>query len=50
MNIPVCVNQVVDTEAEVRLDFASWRVDRGVANVPTPYDAHAGGGPEYTMM
>ncbi len=41
MNIAVCVKQVVDTEAEVKLDPASWRVDRSVTSVLNPYDEYA---------
>ena len=41
MNIAVCVKQVVDTEAEVKLDPASWRLDRSVACVLNPYDEYA---------
>jgi len=41
MNIAVCVKQVVDTEAEVKLDPASWRVDRSVSSVLNPYDEYA---------
>ena len=41
MNIAVCVKQVVDTEAEVKLDPASWRLDRSVASVLNPYDEYA---------
>ncbi len=41
MNIVVCVKQVVDTEAEKRLDPASWRLDRSVANILNPYDEYA---------
>ena len=41
MNIVVCVKQVVDTEAEKRLDPTSWRLDRSVANILNPYDEYA---------
>jgi electron transfer flavoprotein beta subunit len=41
MNIAVCVKQVVDTEAEIKLDPASWRVDRSAACVLNPYDEYA---------
>ncbi len=41
MNIVVCVKQVVDTEAEKRLDPDSWRVDRSVDCVLNPYDEYA---------
>jgi len=41
MNIAVCVKQVVDTEAEVKLDPASWRVDRSSTSVLNPYDEYA---------
>ena len=41
MNIAVCVKQVVDTEAEFKLDPASWRLDRSVSCVLNPYDEYA---------
>jgi electron transfer flavoprotein beta subunit len=41
MNIAVCVKQVVDTEAEFKLDPSSWRLDRSVASVLNPYDEYA---------
>jgi electron transfer flavoprotein beta subunit len=41
MNIAVCVKQVVDTEAEKKLDPASWRLDRSVTNILNPYDEYA---------
>ena len=41
MNIAVCVKQVVDTEAEFKLDPASWRLDRSVTCVLNPYDEYA---------
>jgi electron transfer flavoprotein beta subunit len=41
MNITVCVKQVVDTEAEKKLDPASWRLDRSVTNILNPYDEYA---------
>ncbi|MFH0915488.1 MAG: electron transfer flavoprotein subunit beta/FixA family protein [bacterium] len=41
MNIAVCVKQVVDTEAEKRLDPGSWRLDRSVDNILNPYDEYA---------
>ena len=41
MNIVVCVKQVVDTEAEKRLDPASWRLDRSVNCILNPYDEYA---------
>jgi electron transfer flavoprotein beta subunit len=41
VNIVVCVKQVVDTEAEKRLDPDSWRLDRSVDSVLNPYDEYA---------
>jgi electron transfer flavoprotein beta subunit len=41
VNIVVCVKQVVDTEAEKRLDPDSWRLDRSVDAVLNPYDEYA---------
>jgi len=41
VNIIVCVKQVVDTEAEKRLDPTSWRLDRTVPNILNPYDEYA---------
>ena len=41
MNIAVCVKQVVDTEAEKKLDPSSWRLDRSVTCVLNPYDEYA---------
>jgi electron transfer flavoprotein beta subunit len=41
MNIAVCVKQVVDTEAEFKLDPASWCLDRSVTSVLNPYDEYA---------
>jgi electron transfer flavoprotein beta subunit len=41
VNIVVCVKQVVDTEAEKRLDPESWRLDRSVDAVLNPYDEYA---------
>ena len=41
MNIVVCVKQVVDTEAQVKLDPSSWRVDRSVTCILNPYDEYA---------
>lgn len=41
MNIAVCVKQVVDTEAEKKLDPASWRLDRSVDSILNPYDEYA---------
>ncbi len=41
MNIAVCVKQVVDTEAEVKLDPSSWRLDRNVTCILNPYDEYA---------
>jgi electron transfer flavoprotein beta subunit len=41
MNIAVCVKQVVDTEAEFKLDPASWRLDRSVSCILNPYDEYA---------
>ena len=41
MNIVVCVKQVVDTEAEKRLDPASWCLDRSVNCILNPYDEYA---------
>ena len=37
----MCVKQVVDTEAEKRLDPASWRLDRSVNCILNPYDEYA---------
>jgi electron transfer flavoprotein beta subunit len=41
MNIAVCVKQVVDTEAEKKLDPSSWRLDRNVTCILNPYDEYA---------
>ena len=41
MNIVVCVKQVVDTEAEKRLDPGTWRLDRSVNSILNPYDEYA---------
>lgn len=41
MNIVVCVKQVIDTEAEKRLDPTSWRLDRSVDCILNPYDEFA---------
>lgn len=41
MKLVVCVKQVIDTEAENRLDPVSWRVDRSVNCVLNPYDEYA---------
>ena len=41
MNIVVCVKQVVDTEAEKRLDPGSWCLDRSVNCILNPYDEYA---------
>ena len=41
MNIAVCVKQVVDTEAVLKLDPASWRLDRSVTSILNPYDEYA---------
>jgi electron transfer flavoprotein beta subunit len=41
MNIVVCVKQVVDTEAETKLDPASWRLNRSVTCILNPYDEYA---------
>jgi electron transfer flavoprotein beta subunit len=41
MNIAVCVKQVVDTEAETKLDPASWRLNRSVTCILNPYDEYA---------
>jgi electron transfer flavoprotein beta subunit len=41
VNIVVCVKQVVDTEAEKRLDPETWRLDRSVDAVLNPYDEYA---------
>src|SRR5512137_435849 len=41
MNIAVCVKQVVDTEAVLKLDSASWRLDRSVTSILNPYDEYA---------
>ena len=42
MKIVVCVKQVVDTEAEKRLQPDDWRLDReGVENILNPYDEYA---------
>jgi electron transfer flavoprotein beta subunit len=41
MNIAVCVKQVIDTEAEKKLDPESWRLDRSVNCILNPYDEYA---------
>lgn len=41
MNIAVCVKQVIDTEAEKKLDPTTWRVDRSVTCILNPYDEYA---------
>jgi electron transfer flavoprotein beta subunit len=41
MNIVVCVKQVVDTEAEKRLDPSTWCLDRSVNCILNPYDEYA---------
>ena len=41
MNITVCVKQVVDTEAEKRLDPTTWCLDRSVNSILNPYDEYA---------
>ena len=41
MNIAVCVKQVIDTEAEKKLDSSSWRLDRNVNCILNPYDEYA---------
>ena len=41
MNIAVCVKQVIDTEAEKKLDPSSWRLDRNVNCILNPYDEYA---------
>jgi electron transfer flavoprotein beta subunit len=41
MNIAVCVKQVVDTEAVLKLDPSSWRLDRSVTCILNPYDEYA---------
>ena len=41
MNIAVCVKQVIDTEAETKLDPSSWRLDRSVTSILNPYDEYA---------
>ena len=41
MNIAVCVKQVIDTEAESKLDPSTWRLDRGVTCILNPYDEYA---------
>lgn len=41
MNIAVCVKQVIDTEAEKRLDPTTWQVDRNVTSILNPYDEYA---------
>jgi electron transfer flavoprotein beta subunit len=41
VNIVVCAKQVVDTEAEKRLDLNSWRLDRSVDSILNPYDEYA---------
>ena len=41
MNIAVCVKQVVDTEAVLKLDPSSWRLDRSVNCILNPYDEYA---------
>ena len=41
MKLVVCVKQVIDTEAENKLDPSSWRVDRSVNCILNPYDEYA---------
>jgi electron transfer flavoprotein beta subunit len=41
MDIVVCVKQVVDTEAEKKLDPSSWCLDRSVNCILNPYDEYA---------
>ncbi len=41
MKIAVCVKQVIDTEAEKKLDSSSWRLDRNVTCILNPYDEYA---------
>jgi electron transfer flavoprotein beta subunit len=41
VNTVVCVKQVVDTEAEKRLQPGDWRLDRTVENILNPYDEYA---------
>src|SRR5512137_1245612 len=41
MDIVVCVKQVVDTEAEKKLDAATWCLDRSVNCILNPYDEYA---------
>jgi electron transfer flavoprotein beta subunit len=41
MNIAVCVKQVIDTEAQAKLDPESWRLDRNVTCILNPYDEFA---------
>jgi electron transfer flavoprotein beta subunit len=41
MNIVVCVKQVIDTEAQAKLDPSSWRLDRSVTSILNPYDEYA---------
>src|SRR5512136_2570756 len=41
MNIAVCVKQVIDTEAEKKLDPSTWRLERGVTCILNPYDEYA---------
>jgi electron transfer flavoprotein beta subunit len=41
MDIVVCVKQVVDTEAEKRLDPTTWCLDRSVNCILNPYDEYA---------
>jgi len=41
MKIAVCVKQVIDTEAEKKLDPATWCLDRSVTCILNPYDEYA---------
>jgi electron transfer flavoprotein beta subunit len=41
MDIVVCVKQVVDTEAEKKLDPSTWCLDRSVNCILNPYDEYA---------
>jgi len=41
VNTVVCIKQVVDTEAEKRLQPGDWRLDRTVENILNPYDEYA---------
>jgi electron transfer flavoprotein beta subunit len=41
MKIAVCVKQVIDTEAEKKLDPSTWCLDRSVNCILNPYDEYA---------